>query len=92
MTYLAKITSNVWLPPPDGIRHRNSEREYLASLLIRLFQRNSICWDGVLVERPGRSLPPPYLPICGWLKAAEPEPGRAITRTNRNRTSSTNFS
>jgi hypothetical protein len=24
---LAKIAANWWLPQPDGIRHRNSERE-----------------------------------------------------------------
>ena len=33
VTYLAKSPSNAWLPQPDEIRHRNSEREYLASYL-----------------------------------------------------------
>src|SRR5580692_6968988 len=36
-------------------------------MLIRLFQHNSICWDGVLVERPGKVRAAPYLLICGRL-------------------------
>src|ERR1700731_2645981 len=36
-------------------------------MLIRLFQHNSICWDGVLVERPGKVCATPYLLICGRL-------------------------
>src|SRR5258705_13229886 len=36
-------------------------------MLIRLFQHNSICWDGVLVERPGKVCAAPYLLICGRL-------------------------
>ena len=27
----ANTPSNAWLPQPDGIRHRNSEREYLVT-------------------------------------------------------------
>ena len=34
-------------------------------MLIRLFQHNSICWDGVLVERSGKVRAAPYLLICG---------------------------
>src|ERR1700726_4866862 len=36
-------------------------------MLIRLFQHNSICWDGVSVERPGKVFAAPYLLICGRL-------------------------
>ncbi len=32
MTYRPRFPLSVWLPQPDRIRHRNSEREYLAKL------------------------------------------------------------
>jgi len=36
-------------------------------MLIRLFQHNSICWDRVLDERPGKVCSAPYLLIRGRL-------------------------
>ncbi len=30
MLFWLRSTPNGWLPQPDGIRHRNSEREHLA--------------------------------------------------------------
>src|SRR5882724_5795322 len=51
-------------------------------MLIRLFQHNSICWDGVLVERPGKVCAAPYLLICGRL-APGPETVGVYSRTQR---------
>ena len=48
-------------------------------MLIRLFQHNSICWDGVLVERPGKVCAAPYLLICGRL-APGPESKQGLER------------
>src|SRR5215471_2060373 len=36
---------NGWLPQPDGIRHRNSEREYLASVFPRQSPSSLILWS-----------------------------------------------
>src|SRR5271165_4120992 len=48
-------------------------------MLIRLFQHNSICWDGLLVERPGKVCAAPYLLICGRL-APGPETEQGLER------------
>ena len=48
-------------------------------MLIRLFQHDSICWDGVLVERPGKVCAAPYLLICGRL-APGPETEQGLER------------
>jgi hypothetical protein len=48
-------------------------------VLIRLFQRNSICWDRVLVERPGKVCAAPYLLIRGRL-APGPETKQGLER------------
>src|SRR5207245_6210480 len=48
-------------------------------MLILLFQHNSICWDGVLVERPGKVCAAPYLLICGRL-APGPETEQGLER------------
>src|ERR1700736_1278700 len=48
-------------------------------MLIRLFQHNSICWDGVLVERPRKVCAAPYLLICSRL-APGPETEQGLER------------
>ena len=48
-------------------------------MLIRLFQHNSICWDRVLVERPGKICAAPYLLIRGRL-APSPETKQGLER------------
>src|SRR3977135_1173610 len=48
-------------------------------MLIRLFQHNSICWDGGLVERPGKVCAAPYRLICGRL-APGPETEQGLER------------
>src|SRR5207249_3336045 len=48
-------------------------------MLIRLFQHNSICWDRVLVERPGKVCAASYLLIRGRL-APGPETKQGLER------------
>ena len=51
-------------------------------MLIPLFQHDSICWNGVLVERPGKVCAAPYLLICGRL-APSSETEQGLERGHR---------
>jgi hypothetical protein len=45
MLFWPRSAPNGWLPPPDGIRHRNSERQYLATV-------TTLGWLGFLSGPP----------------------------------------